>query len=56
MSDETTGDKWDTQGALINIKSGQYGRTYKVNINGSTVTYSNLKHTTSDKCKYSGYL
>ena len=37
MSDETTGDKWDTQGALINIKSGQYGRTYKVNINGSTV-------------------
>ena len=58
MSDETTGDKWDTQGALINIKSGQYGRTYKVNINGSTVASfttpdgSDKSHTTQIATDY----
>ena len=58
MYDETTGDKWDTQGALINIKSGQYGRTYKVNINGSTVASfttpdgSDKSHTTQIATDY----
>lgn len=58
MSDETTGDKWDTQGALITIKSGQYGRTYKVNINGATVAAfttpdgSDKSHTTQIATDY----
>ena len=58
MSDETTGNTWDTQGALINIKSGQYGRTYKVNINGSTVASfttpdgSDKSHTTQIATDY----
>lgn len=30
-------DTWASQGALVHVKSGQYGRTYVVKINGSTV-------------------
>ena len=37
MTNATTGNTWDTQGLLVNIKSGQYGRTYKITINGTTV-------------------
>ena len=37
MSTSKTEDAWKTQGALVNIKSGQYGRTYKININGTTI-------------------
>lgn len=37
MSEEITNNVWDTQGLLVNIKSGQYGRTYRVDINGETV-------------------
>ena len=35
---------WANQGALVNIKSGQYGRTYKVVINGAVVA----SHATPD--------
>ena len=28
---------WDTQGLLVNIKSGQYGRTYRIEVNGVTI-------------------
>lgn len=37
MKDTTGKTTWDTQGLLVNIKSGQYGRTYRININGSDV-------------------
>ena len=37
MSSAKTANKWATQGALINIKSGQYGRNYRILINGSQV-------------------
>lgn len=37
MSNTIDTNRWDTQGLLINIKSGQYGRTYSVVINGSTI-------------------
>ena len=35
MSGAFVPDAWATQGALINVKSGQYGRTYQVSINGT---------------------
>ena len=44
MSSAVTTNHWSSQGALVNIKSGQYGRTYKVIINGETVA----SHTTPD--------
>ena len=34
MTNATTGNQWDTQGLLVNIKSGQYGRTYAIKVNG----------------------
>lgn len=37
MTSKVTTNVWANQGALVNIKSGQYGRTYRVDINGSTV-------------------
>lgn len=37
MSNHLSAEVWDTQGALVNIKSGQYGRTYKVLINGAVI-------------------
>lgn len=37
MSSEISPDIWKTQGALVHIKSGQYGRTYTVKINGAVV-------------------
>ena len=37
MTGDTTGNVWDTQGLLVNIKSGQYGRTYAIKINGTTI-------------------
>ena len=37
MSDKIDDKSWDTQGLLVNIKNGQYGRTYKIVINGETV-------------------
>ncbi len=37
MTSATTGNQWNTQGLLVNIKSGQYGRTYAIKINGTTV-------------------
>lgn len=33
----TKTDPWTTQGALVNVKSGQYGRTYSIIINGTSV-------------------
>lgn len=30
-------DTWATQGALVNVKSGMYGRTYSLHINGTEV-------------------
>ena len=35
MTDETVPDTWASQGALVNVKSGQYGRTYQIIVNGS---------------------
>ena len=37
MTNDTTGNQWNTQGLLVNIKSGQYGRTYAIKINGTTL-------------------
>ena len=37
MGTATTGNQWDTQGLLVNIKSGQYGRTYSIKVNGTTL-------------------
>ena len=37
MSDTVDTNKWNTQGLLVNIKSGQYGRTYKIVVNGTTI-------------------
>lgn len=37
MKDTTGSNVWDIQGLLVNIKSGQYGRTYRININGEDV-------------------
>ena len=37
MSGATTGNQWDSQGLLVNIKSGQYGRTYAITVNGSQI-------------------
>lgn len=37
MSGQKTADTMATQGALINVKQGQYGRTYTVSINGTQV-------------------
>lgn len=32
-----TSNVWDNQGLLVNVKSGQYGRTYRIEINGNTI-------------------
>ena len=37
MSDKVDDISWNTQGLLVNIKSGQYGRTYKIVVNNETV-------------------
>ena len=37
MSDVVDDNSWNTQGLLVNIKNGQYGRTYKIVVNGETV-------------------
>ncbi len=37
MADTIDNNIWDTQGLLVNIKSGQYGRTYRITVNGTTV-------------------
>lgn len=37
MSGQLTEDTMDSQGALVNVKQGQYGRTYRVYINGVEV-------------------
>ena len=37
MGSERSPDAYASQGALINVKQGQYGRTYRVDINGSTI-------------------
>lgn len=36
LSTETTPNVWGSQGGLVNVKSGQYGRTYKIIVNGIT--------------------
>lgn len=37
MADKVDDISWNTQGLLVNIKSGQYGRTYKIVINDEIV-------------------
>lgn len=37
MSDKKGVNKWANQGLLVNIKSGQYGRTYRIDVNGKTL-------------------
>ena len=37
MNDETFPDYFSSQGALINVKSGQYGRTYRIWANGNWI-------------------
>lgn len=37
MSDTIDNKQWDEQGLLVNIKSGQYGRTYRIDINNTTI-------------------
>lgn len=44
MSTTKSPDSFSTQGALINVKQGQYGRTYKIWIDGQEVA----SHTTPD--------
>ncbi|MDT8900648.1 hypothetical protein [Anaeroselena agilis] len=38
MSEEVVTDVWAAQGALVHVKSGQYGRTYQIIINGAAVS------------------
>lgn len=53
MSTKKTDNVWASQGALINVKSGQYGRTYRIEINGTSIASyttpdgSNQSHVTS---------
>lgn len=44
MSSETSPNYYATQGALVHVKQGQYGRTYKIWVNGNLVA----NHTTPD--------
>ena len=37
MADAIDNKAWETQGLLVNIKSGQYGRTYRIDVNGETI-------------------
>lgn len=37
MADTIDNNSWDVQGLLVNIKSGQYGRTYRIDVNGTTI-------------------
>ena len=37
MSNKKGVNKWANQGLLVNIKSGQYGRTYRIDVNGTTI-------------------
>lgn len=37
MADTIDNKAWETQGLLVNIKNGQYGRTYRVDVNGTTI-------------------
>ena len=37
MADTIDNKAWETQGLLVNIKSGQYGRTYRIDVNGETI-------------------
>lgn len=37
MSNKKDVNKWANQGLLVNIKSGQYGRTYRIDVNGATI-------------------
>ena len=37
MSTTKSSNVWASQGLLVNIKSGQYGRTYRVQINGTNI-------------------
>lgn len=37
MSDEVVPWYWDDHSCLVNVKSGQYGRTYSILINGSSI-------------------
>jgi hypothetical protein len=37
MTKDIDDNSWNTQGLLVNIKNGQYGRTYKIVINGEEV-------------------
>lgn len=52
LADSKTADTWATQGVLVHVKSGQYGRTYKILINDTVVASvttpdgSSASHTT----------
>lgn len=37
MTSEVTPNVWATQGALVNVKQGQYGRKYEIIVNGTSV-------------------
>lgn len=37
MSTAKSANTWNSQGLLVNVKSGQYGRTYKIVVNGEAV-------------------
>ena len=38
-TEDKTPDAWANQGALVVVKSGQYGRNYKINLNGQSYSY-----------------
>ena len=44
MSSESAPNSFETQGALVNVKQGQYGRTYQIWVDGNAVA----SHTTPD--------
>lgn len=58
MQDAPTDNIWNAQGLLVNIKSGQYGRTYKIEVNGETISSyetpdgSDKSHTTQIATDY----
>ena len=37
MTNTKSPDAFNTQGALVHIKSGQYGRTYSISVSGTTI-------------------
>lgn len=54
MTNEVVENVWNTQGALVNVKQGQYGRTYSIILNGTVV--AEVRTPTGSKSDDSSYI